>query len=80
MLWCREPMKKLFFSLGFTYVELLLSIGIILSVMTVVFYIVRPEELKSRARDEKRFSDLVVLENAVNDLVKKSINNKGLHI
>jgi len=51
---------------GFTIVELIISISVIMILISGVSLIIRPGELKARARDNRRLSDLNTFESGVN--------------
>jgi hypothetical protein len=52
---------------GLSYLELLLGITMLSFLVLGVYLIVRPEELKSRARDETRMSDLSTLSRIIDE-------------
>lgn len=54
-------------SFGLTMVELLISISVLLLLILVSVILTNPAELQSRARDEKRLSDMTVLDRAINE-------------
>lgn len=54
-------------SLGVTLVELVAVIGIIGVLILAVLIIVNPMEILARGRDERRFTDMSVLDRAVNE-------------
>ncbi len=66
---CAMPRTSQTAQLGFTIIELLISVAIILAISGVIMLVVRPTELRQRGRDEKRLSDISVLERALSEYV-----------
>lgn len=54
-------------SLGTTLVELVAVVGIVAVLILAVLIIVNPAEILARGRDEKRFSDMSLLDRAINE-------------
>jgi type II secretory pathway pseudopilin PulG len=54
-------------SKGFTIVELLVVISIIMILITTTILLINPAEQYKKARDEKRLSDLTVLDRLINE-------------
>jgi len=52
---------------GLTFVELMVAITISLVLFGVVMLYLNPKEMKEKARDVKRFSDLTKIERAINE-------------
>ena len=51
---------------GVTILELVIAIFILMMLIPAIILIANPAEHKAKARDDKRFSDLSVLESAIN--------------
>lgn len=54
-------------SFGLTLIELVTVIGILVFLIFAAHLLVNPVELQARGRDERRFTDMVVLDRAVNE-------------
>jgi len=52
---------------GFTYVELMVGVAIILLLIAFVLISYRPVERQKKARDEKRISDIALIDRAVSE-------------
>ena len=63
----KTPKKVSVNQKGFTYIELIVVIAIISVGIYTVSVLVNPAEVKARARDQKRLSDIVTLETAINE-------------
>jgi len=61
-------------NLGFTMVEVMISVLVILVLVPAVYLLINPVELQQRARDKKRISDVSVLERAITEY---SLDNKS---
>ena len=62
---------------GFTLVELLVVISIIIILATVVMIVINPFETLKRGRDSTRLSDLVNLQQAINVAVQESASTSA---
>ena len=54
---------------GFTFMELIVVIAILLVLLTAVAAFVRPAEQSKRARDNIRLSDMLILERSISEFV-----------
>lgn len=61
--------RKLKNQQGVTFIEILIVLALILIAMSVVYMSINPLEAKKRGRDEKRISDLNVLDSAISEYV-----------
>jgi type II secretory pathway pseudopilin PulG len=52
---------------GFTIVELILSVTVLILLFTTVLMLFRPVDLKKRARDNKRLGDISTLDRIINE-------------
>ena len=60
----QSPIKK---SSGMTMIEILVSMAIMLLLILVTVLLTNPAELQARGRDQKRLSDIAVLDRAINE-------------
>lgn len=58
---------------GFTYVELIIVLAILLVLLTLISILIDPLSQVKKSRDEKRLADMTTLERAINEFV---LNNK----
>lgn len=54
---------------GITFIEILIVIALIMIGMSVVYMTINPLTIRKRGRDEKRISDLSVLDSAISEYV-----------
>lgn len=54
-------------SFGFTLLELVITVGLILILSTTLFFLLSPTESKAKARDTKLLTDLYAFDASIND-------------
>ena len=63
----KTPYKKFHRSSGFTVFELMLVVVFVAAGAVLIYLYVNPNEYKQRARDNKRFSDIMILDRVINE-------------
>lgn len=62
---------------GITLVEIMVSVLIITILFFVATVVIRPVEMKKRARDERRLSDIVLLDRAIGEFLLDNTSYPG---
>lgn len=63
---------------GFSFIQILIILGIIAAVGGVIIYILKPSKVLETSRDAKRFADMKELSGAINQYLADNHDFKGL--